>query len=103
MASTQMRFSHMINKLENMSKTVSNQVYVNEILSSMCREWQSKVTIIKDTQDLKTLDMYILFGKLIEHEHELESLEASEENIKRKYIVKKGEEKYILEDFHIQR
>lgn len=41
----------------------------------MCREWQPKVTIIKESHDLKTLDVSTLFEKLTEHEHELKKLE----------------------------
>lgn len=40
----------------------------------MCRERQLKVKAIKKYHDLKTLDMSNLFGKLIEHEHELKRL-----------------------------
>lgn len=49
----------------------------------MCREWQPKTTFIKEFDGLKSLDISILFGKLIEHEHELKTLEASESNVKK--------------------
>lgn len=68
-ASMQMRFSHIINEFENLGMTTSNQDYANNILRSICREWQPKVTAIKESHDLKTLDMLTIFGKLTKHEH----------------------------------
>lgn len=38
---------------------------------------------IKESKDVKTLDISIIFGKLNEHEHELKRLEASEINVKK--------------------
>lgn len=65
---------------------MSNHNCVNKILKSIYREWQPKITIIKESHDLKTLDMSTLFGKLDEHEHESKRLKASESitNIKDK-------------------
>jgi len=45
----------------------------------MTREWQLKVTAIKESQNLNVLSMITLFGKLKEHEHEIICLKSSEE------------------------
>lgn len=38
-ASIHMRFSYIINKIENLGNTTSNQDCANKILKSMCRAW----------------------------------------------------------------
>ncbi|AES60263.2 hypothetical protein MTR_1g042830 [Medicago truncatula] len=48
------------------------------------RKRQSKVTTIKESQNLKTLGITILVGKIKEHEHEILRLKAREEDIKKK-------------------
>lgn len=53
MTSMQMRFSHIINKLENLGKTTYDQDCANKILRSMCREWQPKVTANKKMSNLE--------------------------------------------------
>lgn len=98
-ASMQMRFSHIINKLENLGKTTYNQDYDNKILRSMCKEWQPKVTAIKESHDLKTLDMSTLFGKLTEREHELNRLKASESDTKHKDKNKEDKKNISLKAF----
>lgn len=61
----------------------------NVDLRSMCREWQPKVTAIKESNDLSTLDITNLFGKLVEHENELKRLADNEVSLKNK---EKGKE-----------
>ncbi|XP_050915082.1 uncharacterized protein LOC127130047 [Lathyrus oleraceus] len=61
-------------------------------------DWLPKVTAIKEANDLRTLDMMTLFGKLQEHEQELMNIEKHEKNqkkekdknIKRKSIALKA-------------
>lgn len=79
-ASIYMRFSHIINKLEKLGKTISDQNYANKIIRSMCRLWQPKVISIKESQDLNLLDMSTLFGKLTEHEYVMKILKVYEGN-----------------------
>jgi len=66
-----MRFTHIVNKLQNLGKTISNQDCTNKILRCMTKEWQPNVTAIKESQNLNDLSMITLFGKLKEHEHEI--------------------------------
>lgn len=49
----QMRFSHIINKVENLDKTIYDQDCANKIVRSMCREWQPKVTTNKKMSNLE--------------------------------------------------
>ena len=45
-SSMQMKFSHIVNKLQNLGKDISNQDYTNKILRCMIRERQTKVIAI---------------------------------------------------------
>jgi len=83
-SSMQMRFTHIINKLQNLGMTISNQDCTNKTLRCMTKEWQPKVTIIKESQNLNALSMITLFGKLKEHEHEINRFKSSEDESKKK-------------------
>jgi len=63
-SSIQMRFTHIVNKFQNLGKTVPNQDCNNKILRCMTKEWQPKVTAIKESQNLNALSMITLFGNL---------------------------------------
>jgi len=67
-SSMKMRFTHIVNKLQNLGKTISNQDCTNKILRCMTKEWQPKVTAIKESQNLNILSMITLFRKLKEHQ-----------------------------------
>lgn len=90
----QTRFLHLINKRQDLSKIFSNKDCINKILISMCREWQPKVIAIKEVNDISTLDIIKLFGKLVEHENELKRLTDSE--VKSKKKEKGKEEKHDI-------
>jgi antirestriction protein len=83
-SSMQMRFTHIVNKLQNLGKTISNQDCTNKILRCRIKEWQPKVTGIKESQNLNALSMITLFGKLKEHEHEINRFKSSEDESKKK-------------------
>jgi len=83
-SSMQMRFTHIVNKLQKLGKDISNQDCTNNILTCMTREWQSKVIAIKESQNLNALSMITLFGKLKEHEHEINRFKSSDEDSKKK-------------------
>jgi len=83
-SSMQMRFTHIVNKWQNLGKTISNQDCTNKILRCMTKEWQPKVTAIKESQNLNALSMITLFGKLKEHDHEINRFKSSEEDSKKK-------------------
>lgn len=44
----QMCFIHLINKLENLHKILSDQDCANKVLRSMFKKWKPKVTTIKE-------------------------------------------------------
>jgi len=48
-SSMQMRFTHIVNKLQNLGKTISNQDCTNKILRCMTKEWKPKVTSITES------------------------------------------------------
>jgi hypothetical protein len=50
----------------------------------MTREWQPRVTAIKESQNLNILGITTLFGNLKELKHEIIRLKASEENVMKK-------------------
>lgn len=54
----------------------------------MCREWQPKVTAIKESNDLNALDITTLFGKLVQLENKLKQIADSEVKSKKKEKVK---------------
>lgn len=80
------RFTHIINHLLALGKTFDKEELNIEILKSLNRYWQPKVTAISESRDLTTTNMTTLFGKLREHELELERFKEKE----------KGEKKYIV-------
>jgi len=83
-SSKQMRFTHIVKKLKNIGKNISNQDCTNKVLRCIVREWQPKVTAIKESQNLNNIGISTLFGKLIEHEHEILKLKAIEEDINKR-------------------
>jgi len=83
-SSMQMRFTHIVNKLQNLGKTISNQDCTNKILRCMTKEWQPKVTAIKESQNLNALSMITLCSKLKEHEHGINRFKSSEDDSKKK-------------------
>jgi len=50
----------------------------------MTREWQPNVTVIKESQNPNALSMIKLFGKVKEHEHEINRFKSSKEDSKKK-------------------
>lgn len=81
-------FLHFINKLDNFGKTFSNKDYANKILRSICSKWKPKVTTIKESYDLSSLDITKKFGKLKKHENELKLFTESKVKSKNKEKVK---------------
>ena len=79
-----MRFTHIVNKLKNLGKTILNKYCTTKILRCMTKEWQPKVIAIKEAQNRNVLSMITLFRKLKEHEHEILRLKSSEEELENK-------------------
>jgi hypothetical protein len=80
----QTRFIHIVNLLRALGKTFNNEDLINKVLRCLNRSWQPKVTAISESRDLASMDLATLFGKLQEHELELNRLIESEEGEKKK-------------------
>ena len=80
----QKRFIHIINHLRALGKTFDNIDLINKVLRCLSRSWQPKVTAIAESKNLDSMDLATLFGKLQEHELELNRLLESEEGENKK-------------------
>ncbi|KAL5179306.1 hypothetical protein HKD37_01G000641 [Glycine soja] len=83
----QKRFTHIVNHLASLGKVFPNEDLINKVLRCLSREWQPKVTAIFESKDLSSMSLAILFGKLQEHEMELQRLNQNEENEKKKRSI----------------
>ncbi|XP_045810784.1 uncharacterized protein LOC123905202 [Trifolium pratense] len=75
----QKRFIRIINHLRELGKYFENEDLINKVLGCLNRCWQPKVTAILESNNLSSMNLAILFGKLQEHELELNRLFESEE------------------------
>ncbi|PNX77635.1 receptor-like protein kinase [Trifolium pratense] len=80
----QTRFIHIVNHLRALGKTFNNEDLINKVLGCLNQSWQPKVTAISESRDLTSMDLATLFGKLQEHEIQLNRLKESEEGEKKK-------------------
>ncbi|WVZ00453.1 hypothetical protein V8G54_026522 [Vigna mungo] len=80
----QKRFTNIVNHLIGLGKSFDNDELNIKILKSLDRSWQPKVTAISESQNLNTMTMTALFGKLREHELDLGRLDEEEEKAKTK-------------------
>ena len=80
----QKRFTHIVNHLASLGRIFPNEDLINKVLRCLSREWQPKVTAITESRDLSIMSLATLFGKLQEHEMELQRLNQHEENDKKK-------------------
>jgi len=74
----QKRFSHIVNHLISLSKKFDEEELNIKVLKCLDRTWQSKVTAISESKDLTSLTMASLFGKLREHEMQIQRLAVQE-------------------------
>ena len=80
-----------MNHLIGLGKVFDKEELNIKILKCLDRNWQPKVTAISETRDLTTLTTTVLFGKLREHELEMNRLDEQEHReIKLKGIVLKS-------------
>ena len=98
----QKRFTHIVNHLIGLGKTFDTDELNIKILKSLDKTWQPKVTTITVSQNLATMMMATLFGKLRKHELELGRLNEEEDigkkNIAFKIEVAKGKKQKEEED-----
>ena len=67
----QERFTHIVNHLIGLGKTFDKEELNIKVLKCLDRSWQPEVTAISKTKYLSTLSTAALFGKLREHELEM--------------------------------
>ncbi|XP_068492131.1 uncharacterized protein [Phaseolus vulgaris] len=72
------RFSHIVNHLMTLDKTFDEEELNIKILKCLDRTWQPKVTAISESKDLTSMSVASLFGKLREHEFEINRLVIQE-------------------------
>jgi len=84
------RFTHIVNHLLALGKTFDKEELNIKILKSLNRTWQPKVTTNFESRDLTSMNIATLFGKLTEHELELERLKEEEDGEKRHTIALKS-------------
>ena len=91
----QKRFTHIINHLMNLGKTFDKEELNIKILKCLDRSWQPKVTTIFESKYLISLTTASLFGKLREHELEMNGLnvQESEDNHVRSIALKAAKHK----------
>ncbi|XP_022637970.1 uncharacterized protein LOC106764054 isoform X1 [Vigna radiata var. radiata] len=87
----QKSFTNIVNHLIGLGKSFENDVLNIKILKSLDKSWQPKVTAISESQNLNTITMATLFGKLREHELDLERLDEEEAKNKKKTLAFKCE------------
>ncbi|GAV70026.1 UBN2 domain-containing protein, partial [Cephalotus follicularis] len=62
------RFTNIINALQSLDKTYSNNELGRKILRCLLRSWMPKVTAIKEAKNLNLLPLEDLLGSLMTHE-----------------------------------
>ena len=87
----QKRFTHIVNHLTGLGKNFDTDGLNIKILKSFNKTWQPKVTTLIESQNLATITMTILFGKLREHKLELCRLNEEEDLGRKKSIAFKSE------------
>ncbi|XP_068466087.1 uncharacterized protein [Phaseolus vulgaris] len=71
-------FTHIVNHLIGLGKIFDKKELNTKILKYLDRSWQPKVIAISHSKDLTTLTTTSLFGKLREHEQEMNRVNEEE-------------------------
>jgi len=83
-AEVQKRFTHIINHLMSLGRAFDKEELNIKILKCLDRSWQPKVTTISESKHLTSLTTASLFGKLREHELEMN-----------RFYVQESEDKHV--------
>jgi len=82
------RFTDITNNLKSLSKTYTNEEMVRKILWCLPKnKWGPKITAIEEAQNLKTLALDDLLGKLMTHEIHLKEDEEEKETQSKKGLA----------------
>ena len=94
-----MRFTDITNNLKSLGKTYNNEEMVRKILRCLPKnKWGPKVTAIEEAQNLKTLPLDDLLGKLMTHEIHLKEDEEVGQTKKGVAFKTRSEEAISSED-----
>jgi len=63
-ASFFLRINEIVNRMKNMGEEIKHTTIVDKILRSLTPKFESKVSVIKEKQDLQTLTIVQLHGTL---------------------------------------
>ena len=83
----ELRFTHLINNLASLGKTIPEKEQVNKILKVLKGDWLTKVTILQEVQGDSTRSVTALFGSLAEYEPTLLAQRAPQAAAKAKNIA----------------
>ncbi|GAV58877.1 DUF4219 domain-containing protein/UBN2 domain-containing protein [Cephalotus follicularis] len=75
------RFSNIINSLNCLGKSFSNNELVRKIIRSLPKSWQDKVTAIEEAKDLTKLKLEDLLGSLLTYELAMWRIEHGNEEM----------------------
>ncbi|GAB2288307.1 hypothetical protein Dimus_037988 [Dionaea muscipula] len=81
------RFTNIINPLDILGKTYSNEEKVRKLLRCLSKDWRPKVTVIEEAKDLIELTIEQLLGSLMAHEMNLKGDSIMEEDRKKRTIA----------------
>ena len=71
------RFTTIITNLKGLGKTYANKELVKNILNSLPKSWEAKVTAIEESKDPNTFPLDELVGSLFTHEMKVKQGEES--------------------------
>ncbi|XP_068466477.1 uncharacterized protein [Phaseolus vulgaris] len=93
----QKRFSHIVNHLISLGKKFDEEELNIKVLKCLDRTWQPKVTAISESKDLSSLTMASLFGKLREHEMEIQRfvVQESEDKHNKSIALKASKQQHV--------
>jgi len=77
-AEVQKRFTHIVNHLMSLGKVFDKEELNIKILKCLDKSWQPKFTTTSESRDLTSLTTTSLYGKLREHELEMNRLNVQE-------------------------
>ncbi|GAV67288.1 UBN2 domain-containing protein, partial [Cephalotus follicularis] len=81
------RFTNIINTLQFLDKTYTNNEMVRKILRCLPRSWMPKVTAVEEAKNLNILPLEDLLGSLMTRELSMQKKDDDEEKEKKKKKV----------------
>ncbi|XP_068504663.1 uncharacterized protein [Phaseolus vulgaris] len=93
----QKRFSHIVNHLMSLGMKFDEKELNIKVLKCLDRTWQPKVTTILESKDLTSMTVAYLFGKLREHEIEIQRLvvQESEDKHNKSITLKASKQQHV--------